>query len=186
MYRINLYPEFAFRRRQARSQVLRLALQASLMGMVLVVIGSLTLSALLLHEKVSSYDQRIAMQAEKLKGQNEEQRVLALAEEIVQLRGARIDWSPKLTVLSEKIDPSLQLVEFQGNAASRGKIAHLEIWGEALKDDVQVGVFSSFVDVLRRDERLVQDFPGLKLGGIKDGKRTRFQIICNTEQGGSS
>lgn len=185
MYRINLHPEYAFRRRQARSRVWRLAVQASLMGMILLVIGSLSLSALLLHEKMSSYTSQISSQVEALEGTAEQQRVLALADEIVYLRSSRIDWSPKLAALSEKIDPNLLLVEFKGNIADRGQPARLEMWGEALKDEVQISVFSNFVEVLRDDERFVQDFPGLHLGGIKDGKRTRFQVICNSGQGGS-
>lgn len=185
MYRINLYPEYVFRRQQARSRTMRLAVQASLMGVVLLVIGSLSLSALLLHDKMSSCNQQITSQTELLMGTTEQRRALALADEVVALRNTRIDWSPKLAALSERIDPNLILVEFKGNIADRGQPARLEIWGEALKDEVQISVFSNFVEVLRDDERFVQDFPGLQLGGIKDGKRTRFQVICISEQGGS-
>jgi len=186
MYRINLYPEYRFRRRQARVRIFRLGLQASLMGMVMLVIGSLTLSALLLNEKARDVGNRISTQAQRLEIQGDPADALALANEIVELRGQRIDWAPKLAALSETIDGDLLLVEFKGNAPDRGKPSHLEMWGEALKDEVQVGVFSSFVDSLRADQRLVADFPGLRLGGIQDGKRTRFQVLWTPEQGGSS
>ena len=186
MYRINLYPEYVIRRKQMRVRTARLALQSTLMGTVLLLIGSLTLSALLLHERTASFDRRISAQTRLLGEHNEQERILALANEIVDIRSARIDWSPKLAALGESIDRNLKLVDLQGNAPDRGKNPRFEVWGEALKDDVQVGVFSSFVEVLRKDQRIIGDFPGLSLGGIKDGKHTRFQIIATPEQGGSS
>lgn len=185
MYSINLYPEFVERRNMARLRVVKTAILAAFSGIVFLAIGSLVMSAFLINDRVASLSEIVGHQTDRIQNQSALELELVSAREMLEIRSKRIDWAPKLAMLSEKLTDDLQIVEFEG-ATQRGKTKKkLAIIGETGSEDVQISVFTEFVDLLRIDPRLSNDFSSLRLGSVGGGAGTRFQILGDDSEGGS-
>ncbi len=185
MYSINLYPEFVERRNVARGRVFKTALLSTFSGAVVLAIGSLVLSAFLISDRVDSLDEVVSDHMNRIQSQSALEKELISAREMLEIRSNRIDWAPKLAMLSEKLTEDLQIVEFEG-ATQRGKTAKkLAIVGESRNKEIQISVFTEFVNVLRIDPRISNDFSSLRLGSVGGGAGTRFQILGDDSEGGS-
>ena len=185
MFKISLYPEYHLKKRAARQRTVRMALLLGLLGLEVALIGSLVLSASLLQEQTAAARHALPRLSEQLRTVDEMQPEVELAQQILKLRSARIDWSPKLAALGQQIDPSLRLVEVTGQAAAEKRPARLEMGGEVRERDANLEQVSKFIDELRADQRITADFTGIRLGTLKGGTANRFRVIC-TRQGGSS
>ena len=156
---------------------------ALLAGFVVLTIGSLSLSAILVSERVSGLKQQMQVQSARLDSKTEQYQVLQSAKEMLVIRSERIDWAPKLAALSGVISRDLILVQFDGEAA-RGKTeASLELWGEGIQADVQIGVFTELAESLGGHPRYLWDFPDLRLGTVQGGRKQRFQIVAGRKEG---
>jgi len=185
MYSINLYPEFIERRNTARLRVVKTGILAAFSGVVVLAIGSLIMSAFLINDRVASLSEIVSHQTNLIQNQSALEHELVSAREMLEIRSKRIDWAPKLAMLSEMLTEDLQIVEFEG-AIERGKTKKkLAIIGETGDEDVQISVFTGFVDMLRMDPRLSNDFSSLRLGSVGGGSGTRFQILGDDSEGGS-
>jgi len=184
MFRINLYPEYVEQRKEARIRIVKTGALSAMGGLLLLSLGSLVLSAFLVQTRVAGLSEVVDGQMTQIESQSAMLQELVCAREMLNLRGSRIDWAPKLAMLSEKINYDLYLINFEGNR-ERGNVARkLLLAGESRDEGVQMQVFTRFVDTLREDPRISADFPNLKLGSVGGGQGNQFKIMGDNEEEG--
>jgi len=182
MYRINLYPEHATKRRAATQRMILTAALAGLLGVEALLAGALVVSAVLLSERTRSMEAsirelRIRVAAEVPPGAE-----VGTALELLQLRAARTLWAPKLVALSDCIDRSLILDEVRARVPSRGRAARLELGGVIHGGGSRVDQVSRFVGALRDEPRVAGEFPQINLETIEEDDR--FLVTCSPAGGG--
>ena len=178
MYRINLYPEYVERRRVARERVGRTALVTAVVALELVLVVALAITGLLLREQVGglrSEVERLQQQINRVSVQRPE---IDVAVQMMEIRRGRIDWSPKLASLSQKIGRSLRLTELTGQTKGRGRDTSLELLGVIRTGGADMQPVTVFIDSLRGDPWMGADFPFVRLGNLEGGGSTRFQVLC--------
>jgi hypothetical protein len=156
-----------------------------LAAMILLNIGSLAISAFIVQGRLESISTLINEQTSRIQNQSKLEQEMVSAHEMLEIRSQRIDWAPKLALLSEKLDKNLQIDGFEGST-DRGKIPRkFMITGQSCNKDIQISVFTQLVEILRVDPRISNDFSNLKLGSVGGGSGTQFQIIGESQKGGS-
>ncbi len=185
MYSLNFYPEYLERRKESRKRVFKTAAVAMLSGLIFFSIGSLVLSAIIINGRLSLASSYVAEQNSRIASQTALETELLSLREMLDIRAQRIDWAPKLAMLSEKMHEDLQIVDFDGCNDRGKKPKKLTILGESRNKDLQISVFTEFVDILSIDPRLSNDFANLRLGSVGGGAGNGFQIIGDDSEGGS-
>ena len=185
MYKINLHREYFEKRRQARAQALGTGLAAGVVGIAILLIGTLAVSAVLLREQARSLREekvRLTNQVQALATPRPE---IETARQILELRQSRVDWSPKLTGISERIDRSLMILDLTGQAAQGGRPSELAMTGMVRYGAGQMEAVARFMEALRADPRIKSDFPEVKLGTLEGADTGKFQVVCGSMGGGS-
>lgn len=186
MYRINLYPEFQEKRHRAKRRLALTAGLSVLVGLEVVLIVWLVLSAYLLDERVSRMRAQNAELAGRVEALDQPRPELAAANQILAFRRNRIDWSPKLSALSCLMDRSLMLDELHGQKQERGRPARLELTGTVLgARTAGAEAVSRLMDEIRLEPRIVGDLPRVTLERIEGGGSGQFQLVCESSQEGS-
>lgn len=181
MYRINLYPEFEDHKRRARKGACWTAILAGVLSVELILVGVLALSGTLLSEQAAAIRSEISRIGVQGSGRAADAGELSLARQLLDLRLSRIDWSPKLASLSERIDSDLILDKVTGQVASKGQPAKLLIRGGVRSSSDPLRSASGFVETLRSDPRIATDFPKIRLGNIGGDEGGRMQIVCEAQ-----
>lgn len=178
MYRINLYPEAEERRREGQRRVGRTLLVSLLIGLEVVLLLLVGLSGVLLREQASTLRaevERLSARAARVSQPSPE---LETSREILAARVVRIDWSPKLAALRRAIAPSLLLTEMSAQVGEKGRPTRLELSGTVRAGGGQMEPVSGFLESLRNDPSVADDFPVIKLGTLEGGGSSRFEIVC--------
>jgi hypothetical protein len=180
MYRINLYREYGMRRRERRKAALRLALMSGLLGVQLLLIFALVLSAHVLDRRIGTLRGEVAQMTEQVRSASGTALPIDLpsAREILTLRQHRVDWYPKLVRISSSLDPSLSLDEISSLPADPSRPARLEIHGLSPRGGGDVDAVVRFADRLRRDPGYAADFATIRLGAIEGLDDSHFHIVC--------
>jgi hypothetical protein len=180
MYRINLHPEFAENRRSARQAAARTAFAVGLLGGEAILLVSFVVSGILLREQASTLRAalpRLRAQVSVGEAPNPD---VDLARMILQTRRERIDWSPKLAALSERLPPSLILREVRGETETRRSPGRCRIEGQIRSSGAGLEAVTVFLERLRLDSRFSADFPRIELGRIRGTESDEFEIACET------
>jgi hypothetical protein len=177
MYRINLYPEHLEKRREVRRGVARTSLFTAILGVEFLLVASLGLTGLLIREQADTLRGEAAELSQRAERGPTDEPELAVGREILRLREERIEWAPKLAVLSRSIDRRLRLSELEGRIGIRRQTPSLELKGEILPGGSMQTVFG-FVDELQSDSWISEDFPEIKLGNLEGGGASRFLLVC--------
>ncbi len=178
MYRINLHPEFEAGKAATRQRAVLTGLAVALLGAEALLVGGLLLSASLLDERVEAAREATS----RLEARLQERpalpaRDLALGRAILQVRSGRIDWSPKLAAVGERIGPQLVLEELKGRAAGTRAGAELEMTGRFRSSGNDFEAADRFVGELRQDERFAGVFPRCDLQNV-GGRGSGFTVVC--------
>jgi len=185
MYRVNLYREYFVRRRSLRGRAARTALLAGLLTAEVILVGLLTVSALLLTEHARSLRGEISRRSVVVSADTLTTRQLETARALVKIKAGRIVWSPKLSALAGQIDPSISLDQVVGQSAQRAQRARLSTVGIIRDQAAGMAPVSAFIDKLRGDPRITEDFPRIHLETIEGGGASHVQVICETAGSGS-
>jgi hypothetical protein len=180
MYRINLFPEALEKRKEGRRRVGRTLIVSALIGLEAVLLLLVGLSGLLLREQASSLRadvERLATRSSRVSQPSPE---LEITRAMLSTRAGRIDWSPKLAALPRAIDASLLLTEVTAQTGEKGRPTRLEITGSIRSEGGGMEPVSRFLESLRSDPFLADDFPVIKLGTIEGEGAGRFQILCES------
>lgn len=177
-YRINLYPEYFERRRAARTRLWFTSLLATLAGVGILLIAALFVSAYLLQERCASLEGEIQRLSEQVAHESRPGPELEVARQMLDLRRKRLDWSPKLAALSRRIGSSVKLQEVTGETARKGQPTRLELVGVTAGEGIRMEPVQTFIDGLRADPAMTEDFANIKLENVKGGGSGRFQIVC--------
>jgi len=183
MYKLNLYPEHARNRKEGKQRLIRTTIATAMAGFMLMIMGSLVLSTILVGSRIVSMRSEIRHQSAQFSSKSEQFSALKSAREMLDIRSKRVDWAPKLAALSDLISHDLILVEFEGYSPTEKREASLEMWGEARREGVQIGVLTRFAEALSADPRFHGEFPDLRLGSVQDARKTRFQLLAGNEEG---
>jgi len=185
MYKISLYPEFHLKKQRAKLSLLRTTLLITLLGLELSLVGSLIMSAALLREQASNLEHVVASLTTYAQEVGQADAALDVAQAMLTIRGTRIDWSPKLAALGEKVGSDLLLEQVTGNIAGDRRPAQFELTGGAQGNAAQLEDVSAFIEALRSDSRVVVDFPKIKLGTLKGEGEGNFHLTCEPAEGDS-
>jgi hypothetical protein len=178
MYRINLYPEAGERRREAGRRVGRTFLVGMLIGLEVVLLLLVGLSGFLLREQAFSLRAEVQRLGERAARVSHPSPELETSRELLAQRAARIDWSPKLAALKQAIVPSLLLTEVTAQVGEKGRPTRFELSGTVRAGEGEMEPVSGFLESLRSDRSLADDFPVIKLGNLEGGGASRFEIVC--------
>ena len=178
MYRINLYPEYRERRQRQRSRTAAGGVLLALLGLEVLMVGALVVSDHLLNERAAALRSELPQLTARLQANTRERPELDVALELIALREKRVDWTPKLAAVAEQCAAGMKLVEIQGRTASKRERPRFEINGEALDADGALSVVSSYLERLRADPRMTDDFPRVDLGNIRGGGSGEFAVLC--------
>jgi hypothetical protein len=184
MYRINLYREYFEKRRRGRQRAVRAGVLTGIIGVGVFFLITLVLSGVLLGERARDLRGEVERLSSHVRAGTRPQSELDLARETVRIRDARVDWSPKVAALSQQIDSRLQLIQMTGQSAGMGRPARLSLIGIWQGADTPMEPVSRFMERLRSDPRISQDFPDIELGTVQGGESNRFQITCGPARTG--
>jgi hypothetical protein len=184
MYRINLHPEYVEHRRRARQRLVHTIFFSTLLGLQLLLVGSLILSAFLLEEQVRILGTAVPRLDRSVSGLGAPAPERDVARRLFAVRQERIEWSPMLAALADEISDSLAVVRIEGEVASPRDPAGLLIQGRSEDPQARLGQVTRFIDGLRGDARLADRFPEIRLGTIKGDQAGQFQVICTPPGGG--
>ncbi len=185
MYKIDLYPEFAAVKRAEHADQLRVVVSLCLVALPVLLLGTLLASFLHLGDERQRLRTSIPVLQENLVTDKRPALELDVVQQLVTIRRERIDWSPKLAALSARIDSSLQLVRIDGTIRVKRAPARFDLQGELPGTDLNLHIIYSFIDELRGDPRVVEDFPSIKLEAFKGGRTSEFDVICRPVGRGS-
>lgn len=178
MYRVNLYPEAAEQRRQARARLRRTLLVSVLVGLELVLVLLVGLSGVLLREQARTLRVEVNRLSTRALKAEQPDPVMETARDLLANRAARIDWSPKLETLAHTIGPSLVLTEVTAQMGEKGRPTRFELSGSVRPGASEMGPVTLFLESLRNERSLADDFPVIKLGVLEGVGSSRFQIRC--------
>lgn len=182
MFKINLYKDFESHRRAENQGALRRRVAVAAVIVAMVLTGTQVLSALLLKDQVSLLQGGLASLERVKPAGGVDTETMALARQMLQVRGARIDWTPKLASIANVKDSSIALTRVEGRSSYKNSKARFVISGRSNSGVVKLDIVSEYVNQLRRDEGLKSDFPGVVLENIKS-KTGEFEIRCEPEGG---
>lgn len=182
MYRLNLFPEYAERRRRQKTRAAIGGLVVSLLGLEVMLVGALLVSDRLLSDRAEALRRELPGLTARLQASARARPELDLALELVALRAKRVDWTPKLAAVGDQCALGMKLVELQGRNSSKRERPHFEINGESLDADGALTVVSAYLERLRGDARLTFDFPQVVLGNIRGGGSGEFAVVCTTPE----
>ncbi|MFO7653330.1 MAG: hypothetical protein R6X25_05840 [Candidatus Krumholzibacteriia bacterium] len=179
MYRINLHPEYVAARRAGRHRTLLLGLAVALLGAEALLVGSLAVSARLLEDRAENVRASIERTRSQAAGPVEvAEGDVRLARAILQVRQARIDWSPQLAALSERIGPELVLETVKGTGPGPRRSASMQLEGRFRSGRESLTAVTEFVGSLREDERIAAVLPRCSIGEMLEGPRPGFTVSC--------
>ena len=178
MYRINLYPEYGHSRKAARSRTASTAILFTLLGVEVLMVGALLLSDSLLRERADALRAELPHLEERLAKETQDQPELRWALDMLEVRAVRIDWSTKLNCLAEHIGESLMLQELDGRGDSKRERPSLTISGHYRQKNTNLSSVSGYLDRLRGDPRISDDFPSISLGNIRSDRKGEFDLLC--------
>lgn len=184
MYRINLYPEYRSDRRAARARTASTALLFTLLGVEALLVGALVVSGSLLGEQVDTLGSEVTRLQERLAEESRERPELTTALDLLEVRRARVDWSPKLLALYEHLDRSLALSELEGRAASKREPANMTINGEFRSSRATLDDVTDLVSRLSDDLRMQDGFDTVSLGNIRGDSDGEFEVLCQQKREG--
>ncbi len=182
MYKINLYPEYRDSRKAARTRTASTAVLFSLLGLEILLVGALLLSDSLLREQVNALREELPPLEERLARETQDRPELSWALDLLEMRATRIDWSPKFISLAEHVGESLVLKELEGRASNKRESASLNINGRYRNKKASLSSVTSFVDRLRGDPRMLDDFSQISLGNIRSDGKGEFDLLCAPEE----
>ncbi len=182
MYKINLYPEYDQNRKAARTRAASTAVFFSLLGLEVVLVGALILSGSLLGEQVDTLSEDLIRLEDRLVNETLDRPELSIALDMLEVREARIDWSPKFVSIAEHLGESLALEELEGRAYSKRDPASFTISGHYRDKSATLDKVSGYIDRLRDDPRMYGDFPGITLGNIRSDGKGEFDLRCTAEE----
>jgi len=182
MYKINLYPEYRQHRRSTRARAASTAVFISLLGLEALLVGALVLSGSLLGEQVDTMREDLSRLEERLQRVTLDRPELSIALDMLEVRQARIDWSPKFVSLAEHVGQELALKELKGRAFTRREPASFTISGQYRDKAASLDIVSAFLNRLRVDQRMYGDFPTISLGNIRSDGRGEFDLLCTTTE----
>jgi hypothetical protein len=181
LYRINLYPEFREKKQRAKRRLAFTAGLSVLVGLEVVLIVWLAVSAYLLDERADRMRDQIGRLSTSIEALDKPTPELDTADQILTIRRARIDWSPKLSALSCLMNRSLMLDELKGQRPEKGNPARLELTGSILGSRTAgTEAVSRLIEEIRQDPRIVGDLPRVTLERIEGGGSNQFQLVCES------
>lgn len=179
MYRINLYREYFTKRRQGRRKAARTALLTGLVGLEVLLVGILVVSAALIREQCSSLRAEISHLSTRLGEESGPRPGLETARQILERRANRLIWSPKLACLSDRIDRALILQEVVGQVSEK-RPAELTVTGQVRTGSAQMEPVARFMEAMRSDARMKDPFSNIRLGTLEGTESSKFQIVCGS------
>ena len=179
MYKINLYPEYAERRRQRQSRLALTAILTAAVGLEALLVFALGLSGRLLEERAAGLRSEVKLTRSAMESGGSPGAELEIAREMMQVRLQRADWSPKLAALSERMPDGLRLQEVSAHATGNAGGARMEIVGVVRAGTADMQAVSQLLGALTRDRRVASSLPEIKLGTLETGGTGRFRIICD-------
>ena len=182
MYRINLYPEYRDNRKAAMARTASTAVLFTLLSIEVLLVGALVLSDSLLREQTDSLRIEVVQLEQRLARETLDRPELRQALDLLEVRALRIDWSPKFASLAENISESLMLEELTGRSNTRRERASLTISGQYRTKQASLESVSGFLDRMRGDARLREDFPRISLGNIRSDGKGEFDLLCLPEE----
>jgi len=180
MYRLNLYPEYEQGQRRARRRVLLTALAGGFLGLSAMLIAALTISSVLLQERVTALRAQHRELSARLQSAGQEPAQATPATALLALRSARIDWAPKIAAVSRLISDNLILTEILGESDWKHSSARFEMLGTIRENDPGVDAVSQFVGRLKEDRSVIADFQDVGVGYIKGSGS--FRIVCRNPE----
>jgi uncharacterized small protein (DUF1192 family) len=180
MYRINLYPEFVQKRAQRRRRLLRTTLVAVVTALDAALVVTLVMTGVLLAERTSRLKDEVARLDAALQRASQPQPAADAARELLEIRRGRLDWTPKLAACGEAIDSMLLLTGMDARSAGRGGEARLEVTGLLCGTPPDVQAVPRYMEALRADPRIRENFSEVQLGTMEGGADGRFRISCQT------
>ena len=178
MYRINLYPEYGAVRRSARLRKVRLVISLCMVALPILFCGALVTSYFILESERDTLETRIPRLSENLRTETRPTLELDVVQQLVQVRQERIDWAPKLAALSARIDSTLQLARVSGRVGVKKTPAYFDLRGKLIADQQDLQIIYDFIDDMREDPRLADDFPNIKMEAFKGGTECQFDLVC--------
>ena len=181
MYKVNLYPEYFDRRREARQRVILTGALSALAALGLLLIVSLAVSARLLEERAGQLRAEIPKLESQLQAAQAPNPDFDTAQQLLKLRQDRLAWSPKLAALATGIGPSIRLLEVTGSSKRKGEPPKLSLVGVTAHSRAGMEPVVAFMDALRSEPTVSTDLPNIQLENLKGGGSSRFRIVCETE-----
>jgi len=181
MYKLNLYPEYEHGQRLARRRVLLTLLLSAFLGLSAMLIAALTISSILLQERVAALRMQHGELAARVKsggGQGLTEATPATA--FLELRSARIDWAPKIAAVSNLISDDLILSEILGESERKRNTSRFEMLGTIRQNDSGAEAVSRFVERLKADRSVSADFQDVGVGYIKGSGS--FRVVCRNPE----
>jgi Tfp pilus assembly protein PilN len=178
LYKINLYPEYDEKRRAARKRMFRAALYTAILGVEFILLISLGISGFLIREQVSSLGGEVARLSAKVQTVSAvESPEIEVARQLMTRRRDRIEWSPKLAVLSRTIGPKLRLSDLDGRMRIQRQPPRMQVTG-TIRSGGDVETVLEFIEALQAEDWLTRDFPEIRLGNLEGGGASRFLLVC--------
>jgi hypothetical protein len=184
MYRVNLYPEAAEHRRSTQRRLGRTLLVSILVGLEAVLLLLLGLSGILLREQAKNLQAEVDRLSTRAARAAQPDPLVEVARDLLAGRVSRVDWSPKLAALPGAIGPSLVLTEITAQMGEKGRPTRFELAGTVRPGASEMEPVTLFVESLRNERSLADDFPVIKLGTLEGGGSSRFQIHCEAAPSG--
>lgn len=184
MYRINLYPERDSRQHKARVRVARRGILVALLGLELLVVGSLYLSASLLSDRAEQLRSSLPALEARIAAFKQPGPELETARQMVKLREQRIDWAPKLAAMYDIVTPSLQLERLAGQIAIKREPAKFELEGKVVRGGDHLEKVTEMIVSLQDDSRIAAEFPGVRLESLKGDQSGQFMVVCGPGRNG--
>jgi len=182
VYRINLYREYAEKQARARRRRLGTAGLTLLVAVEIALIVSLVLGGFLLREQNRNLQSDVNRLTAQLARASEKPPGYGTAEQLLTLRRQRCEWSPKLAALSCNMDPSLTLIELNGQTPRKGGRVKLELTGLGRTGHPELDALTRFTSALRNDAAMAEDFSEVTLETVEGGASGRFRVVCQAAE----
>ncbi|MBD3162613.1 MAG: hypothetical protein GF346_09620 [Candidatus Eisenbacteria bacterium] len=185
MYRLNFYREYGEKRRRKRLRTVWIGVLACIVGLEFLFAISLLVSSVLLDEQAARLDQEIDQLNRSLAQRQpvDSSTEIQVARELALIRAQRIDWAPKLTAISERIDPDLRLERIIGQVGQRNGPPRFALTGVASASGSDMELVNRFMKSLRKESRITIDLPDVRLETLKGDGTGQFEIVCEKRLG---
>jgi hypothetical protein len=144
-------------------------------GLEVLLAAGLALSAHLLREQESGLAAEAARLSEVIGARKSPPVIDDPTRELIALRAARRDLTPKLIAIAERCQAGTVLsgIELKGGSKRGGT---LRLTGEIRPSREAMPVVTRLIDDLKGDRRIAADFPQVRLGGFQEAT---FQVTCS-------